>query len=210
MERTSRLASQQADFRVLGDDGVAGNTSLTSFLEASGLRLLHLDRTAPVRGRVARLGDVAAAHVYMSVGELEWPEDPYAHDRLVVLWTRSGRLHIQTKRRVFTRDPRISLVAPGDEAVRFTTERETEVLYLSFNAALVADVPLPTRQHATLPAASSQALGALSAIVTAICESPVDDPDAALVVRPLAEQAAREAVRVALGRVAQEVPLLGG
>lgn len=188
---------------------------------AEYLALANIRPTAIGVGReiVARIALFShASIVYYSGPEIEvrWTRDAQSADRvlLVVGITAGVEVTGDPSCVVVTRDPRLTLVAPGSGEVKIALRAPGELLYLTVPSGILADLPLPpVSAHVAVPAEPS-VLSPMVAFLAQLCRTSGGEADdvaqlptaANEIVRALALMITRNATRrVPLHERAMEV-----
>lgn len=130
--------------RFRGIAGIASNPRFGEFLSAANLEFASLANSPETVVQVAQFADLNVSYGKLARGEVVWPRDMQSLDRAAVVITRRGRVRAAGEG-VYLREPGVIFIPPGDTRVSVMFEAsENELVYASFPASLVADIPLPT------------------------------------------------------------------
>ncbi|MGN6128185.1 MAG: helix-turn-helix domain-containing protein [Humibacter sp.] len=183
--------------RVEGRQAALQNAALSEYMTDANLRFIDLPLRGTVTANIVNFPAQTFGHVILPPATIEWPRDRLSRDRVLVLVTSDERFEVSTEGRVLYKQPDFILVPPGSEPVRFRTySPSTELIYVSSDVSMLADIVIPEEQSEITGTVPSTAAVPLTSFVTALCSITTGGVTSAEPIAQVAQEVGRSLVRI--------------
>lgn len=176
----------------------AQDPELVDYLAEANVEFDRLDEQVPLVAKLAQFPQITFGHVLMPRASITWPRDKASLERAVVILVKQGRVSVDSEADTVSREPGLHLVPPAVDPVRVRAlDGANEFIYISVNAALIADIPVPSGLSTPLSPFSTAILAPLVTFVTTLCTISAEPGGNTAPLVSAAVEAVRSIVRVA-------------
>ncbi|GAA1946992.1 helix-turn-helix transcriptional regulator [Microbacterium aquimaris] len=186
----------------------ARHDAFGAYLRAANLRIVDVATDGVFRAVMTRFPEITFAHVTAPEAVVDWPRDRLSWQRAAAVVCLEGAVSTHAEGAVWTREPGLTLVPPGDTPVRFElTGERNRILYLSLPASMVTELNLPDHAPRVSDALPDEALRPLVAFVTSLSAVRIPGETAAGPLQAASAEVARALVRLITEGHSREVSL---